>query len=156
MTSCRRPVLVVLLVLALAFLAGCAPTASRPATAPFALGDTLQFYAVGASISDGNRQTIKVVTRPERPRGENVFYAIGEAGEKTTFLYYYPETNIMGVFVFLKTGREALTGDAVICFAEEGERGWTGGWMQATLSKFRQLSEKDELQPEGVCTVEKR
>ena len=156
MTLSRRPVLVFILILSFAFLAGCAPSANRPANAPFALGDTLQFYAVGANISDGNRQTIKVVTRPERSRGENVFYAIGEAGDKTTFLYYYPENNIMGVFVFLNPGREALSGDAVICFAEQGEQGWTGGWMKSTLSRFRQLTEKDDLQPEGICTVEKR
>jgi hypothetical protein len=150
------PFLRAFLVLSVAVVAGCAPSASRPVLVPFALGDSLQFYAMGASISDGNRQTIKVITRPERASRENYFYALGTADEKTTFLYYYPEDNMVGVYLFLDKGRDALNGEAVICIAESDEGGWTGGWLQASLKRFRQMMENDTLRPEGMCTVQKR
>ncbi|MDX2003990.1 MAG: hypothetical protein SFU83_01820 [Meiothermus sp.] len=156
MNTRLRPLFVALAVSAVALIAGCAPSAGRPLALPFALGDTLQFYAMGANISDGNRQTIKVITRLERAAGDDYFYAIGSADEKTTFLYYYPGENMVGVYLFLSKGREATSGDAVICIAESDAQGWTGGWTQTTLSGFRKMIQDETLRPEGICTVQKR
>lgn len=140
------------------FLVGCAPTlSSKPIAAkptpPFKSGEHWYLYAGGSNVGNGDNLMLSVQAAPQQNRENNFYYTVGSASSKSSYFYYYPEQDALAVYVFSDKGSSSASREALLCFTYYNGNAWTGFWLVSTTDKIQQVVERDNITPQGSCSL---
>lgn len=142
-------------------LVGCAPTLSakpivEKPTPPFKTGEHWFLFAGGSNVGNGDNLMLSVQASPQQNRENNFYYTVGSASTKSSYFYYYPDQDALAVYVFLDRGANSASREALLCFTYYTGNAWTGFWLVSTMDKIQQVVERDNITPQGSCSLNRQ